>query len=127
MLKPLSAEGAARLRDFFQRAGFTYDAFRHNINLREIPSKRSGNIGFLLEVTRQPSVINLLLRWFFIGVPVENDAVAGQIPQLIVLLMLESGLLTRDQDRLIPNVMISPTDDFLFAADPAMRIGEEEA
>jgi hypothetical protein len=127
MLKPLSSEAALRLREFFKNAGYTYNGFRSNINLREIPSKRSGNIGFLLEVTRQPSVINLLLRWFFIGVPVENDAVAGQIPQLIVLLMLESGLLTRDQDRLIPNVMISPTDDFLFAADPAMRIGEEEA
>ena len=127
MLKPLSAEGAARLREFFERAGYTYDGFRHNINLREIPSKRSGNMGFLLEVTREPSVINFLLRWFFIGVPVESDAVAGQIPQLIVLLMLESGLLTRDQGRLVPNVMLTPTEEFLFAADPAMRMGENAA
>ena len=55
MLKPLSVEGARAFASFFQRAGFTYDAFRHNINLREIPSKRAGNIGFLLEVTREPS------------------------------------------------------------------------
>src|SRR5689334_6009132 len=127
MLKPLSAEGATRLRDFFQRAGYSYDAFRHNINLREIPSKRAGNIGFLLEVTREPSVINFLLRWFFIGVPVESEAVAGQIPQLIVLLLLESGLLARDQGRLVPNVMLTPTEEFLFAADPAMRMGEDQA
>jgi len=127
MLKPLSAEGATRLRDFFQRAGYSYDAFRHNINLREIPSKRAGNIGFLLEVTREPSVINFLLRWFFIGVPVETEAVAGQIPQLIVLLLLESGLLARDQGRLVPNVMLTPTEEFLFAADPAMRMGEDQA
>ena len=45
MLKPLSLEGALRLRDFFKSAGFTYDAFRRNINLKEIPSQRAGNIG----------------------------------------------------------------------------------
>jgi SAM-dependent methyltransferase len=127
MLKPLSAEGALRLREFFKAAGYTYDGFRHNINLREIPSKRSGNMGFLLEVTREPTVFNLLLRWFFIGVPVESTTVAGQIPQLIVLLMLESGLLTRQGELLLPNVMLSPMEDFLFAADPAMRMGEDSA
>ena len=41
--------------------------------------------------------------------------------------MLESGLLTRDQDRLVPNVMLTPTEEFLFAADPAMRMGEDKA
>ncbi len=127
MLKPLSSEGALRLRDFLNGAGFTYEKFRHNINLREIPSKRSGNLGFLREITREPTVINLLLRWFFIGLPVENDAVAGQIPQLIVLLMLESGMLSRQDGQLVPNVMLTPTEHFVFAADPALRMGEENA
>jgi SAM-dependent methyltransferase len=127
MLTPLTSEGALRLREFFKGAGYTYDGFRRNINLREIPSKRSGNIDFLLEVTREPSAINLLLRWFFIGVPVESEAVAGHVPQLIVLLLLESGMLSRAGDRLVPNVMVSPTEEFLFAADPAMRMGEADA
>jgi len=127
MLKPLSSEGALRLREFFTSSGFNYETFRHNINLREIPSQRAGNIGCLMEVTREPTVLNILLRWFFIGVPVPSETVAGQIPQLIVLLMLESGLLTRNDDQLVPNVVLSPTEGFLIAADLFKRMGDQTA
>ena len=68
-----------------------------------------------------------MLRWFFLGVPQESDSIAGLVPAPVVAEMLEAGMLVRDGGRLIPKVMLTPCEGFLFAADPAHTLESPEA
>jgi hypothetical protein len=122
MLTPLPPEGARLVREVLIGAGYTHEQFRRNPTLREVPSRRLGNLPALVERTRDPSLLNALIRLYFLGVPVETQSIAGQIPQIVLLLMLESGILSRDGSRLTANVMLTPCDEFYFAADPAARM-----
>jgi SAM-dependent methyltransferase len=121
MLTPLPPEGARLVREFLIGAGYTHEQFRRNPALREVPSRLTGNLPALMERTSGSSVLNALIRLYFLGVPVEAQSIAGQIPQIVVLLMLESGILSRDGSLLRANVMLTPCGEFFFAADPAAR------
>ena len=69
MLTPLPPEGARLVREVLIGAGYTHEQFRRNPALREIPSRRLGNLPALLERTRDPSLLNALIRLYFLGVP----------------------------------------------------------
>jgi methylase of polypeptide subunit release factors len=126
MLVPVSPDDARRLRDFFRGADFTHEHFRQNPALRELPGRR-GNLAAALESTRDPSTLNILLRWFFLGVPQEAEAVAGLVPEPMLRLMLEAGLLKGEGNRLAANVLMTPCDDYLFVADAASRMQSEHS
>lgn len=126
MLVPLSAGDAGRLRDFFTGAHFTHEHFRNNPSLRELPGRR-GNLASLLELTHEASTLNTLLRWFFLGVPQEMKAAAEFLPQPVLEIMLNAGLLRQEGDRLTANVLMTPCDDYLFVADTASRMQSEHS
>jgi methylase of polypeptide subunit release factors len=126
MLVPLSSDDARRLREFFGNANFTDEHFRKNPSLREF-RRRVRNRDTLLEITRDPSALNVLLRWFFLGVPQEAEAVAGLVPEWAIPLMLRAGLLRRDENRLTANVLMTPWADYLFAADVFSRLQSEQS
>src|SRR2546421_1782773 len=116
MLHPLPPEGARMIREFLTGAGYTHEQFRRNPSLREVPSRRLGNLPALMARTRDANLLNALIRLYFLGVPVEAQSIAREIPQIVVLLMLESGMLSRDDGQLTGNVMLTPCDEFFFAA-----------
>jgi SAM-dependent methyltransferase len=126
MLTPLSANPQALL-EFFRESGFTHEQFQRNPALRELPSQRLGNLPDLLERTAEPTALNTLLRWFFLGMPLESGSIAQLIPASVVTTMLEMGMLVRDGGRLTPTVMLTPCEGFLFAADPARTLESPEA
>ena len=120
MLKPLSSDEARRLREFLTESHYTAAQFRETPALRD-PPNRSGNLPVLLERTREPSPLSVLLRWFFLGVPQEAQAVAGLVPEPMLRLMLECGFLQAAGGRLSATVLLTPWDDCVFASDPAAR------
>lgn len=122
VLDPLSAAGAQRLREFFREANFTHAEFENRRWLLDLPSRASGNLPFLLDRTREPSVSNLILRWFFLGVPATSKSVASLMPASILALLLECGMLIRDGAGLSPAVMLTPCDQCFFAADTTARM-----
>ncbi len=126
MLKPPSPADARRLREFLAEAGYTRDEFRTRRALREIPRRSAGNIPYLLEQFREPCLRNLLLRWFFLGVPAEGEF-AGLAPEPVLTLMLECGLLVRDGNLLAPAVTLTPCEQGVFAADTAARMEAQAA
>jgi methylase of polypeptide subunit release factors len=126
MLTPLNANPKP-LFDFFREAGFTHEQFKENPALRELPSRRLGNLQDLLERTSEPTAQHILLRWFFLGTALESATVPEVIPAPMVTLMLETGLLVREGDRLAPTVMLTPCDGFLFAADRASTLESPES
>jgi SAM-dependent methyltransferase len=126
MPTPLSASPQPLL-DFFREAGYVHEQFLHNRTLRDLPSRRLGNLPDLLERTADPTAWNALLRWFFLGVPLESESIAELVPASVVTAMVETGMLLRDGGRLTPAVMLTPCEGFLFAADPARTLELPEA
>jgi len=126
MLTPLAAQPTA-ITDFFKEAGFTHEQFKRNPTLRDLPSGRLGNLSDLTERISEPTALNILLRWFFLGLPLASDAFAGLIPAPVVAQLVETGMLVPDAGRYVPKVMLTPCDGFLFAADPARTLETPEA
>src|ERR1039458_3916978 len=105
MLNPFAARPQPLL-EFFREAGYVHEQFQRNPALRDLPSRRLGNLPDLLERTTEPTALNALLRLFFLGVPLESEAVAGLVPASVVTPLLETGMLVRDGGRLAPTVML---------------------
>jgi hypothetical protein len=126
MLTPLTAPPTP-ITDFFKEAGFTHEQFKQNPTLRDLPSGRLGNLSDLTERTSEPTALNILLRWFFLGLPLESEAFAGLIPTPVVAQLVETGMLIQEGARFTPKVMLTPCDGFLFAADPTRTLETPEA
>ncbi len=121
MLTPLSNGDSQGIRAFLKDAGFVHDTFRESPWLRELP-KNAADLAYMLERTAGPGVLNLLVRLFFLGVPQPSEAAAGHIPASVLQAMEQCGIVHRDGADLVPNVMLTPCDDFVFAADSAARM-----
>jgi len=122
MLKPLSTADAERLREFFREANYTQEEFESRRLLLDLPSRASGNLRLLLDRTGEPTLSNLILRWFFLDVPSTSESAAGLVPPGVLALLLECGMLIPDGGSLSPAVMLTPVDGCFFASDTAARL-----
>jgi SAM-dependent methyltransferase len=122
VLKLLSPSDAARLRDFLIEAGFGEENLRVSLGLKDLPSSRLRNFSRLLHSTSEPSRINTLLRWFWIGIPQDTSASAEHLPSWFLPLALQCGLLHKHGKDLAPEAMLLPADGFIFAADHTSKI-----
>jgi predicted RNA methylase len=118
----VSPGDARRLREFLARAGYNEQKLGEVFGLIELPSVRQRNVARLLDRTREPGPLNVLLRWFWIGVEQSATAVEAFVPRSIVDLLVESRLLSRQGERLVPEAMLVPYDGFLVASDHTSRI-----
>lgn len=127
MLKLLSPSEAQRLCEFLAQAGYSDEEFRKRLTFREPPSRHAGNIPYLLDSTGEPSALNMLLRLFLFGMALEARAVSGVIPEPVLAIMLESGILAASGGAFEPAVMLTPLDQYWFAADPLARLESEQS
>ncbi len=67
MLTLLSSANSQRLRDFFVHAGYTEPNLRKHLGAAELPSRQLRNLPRLLDRTSAPTLLNALLRWFWMG------------------------------------------------------------
>jgi SAM-dependent methyltransferase len=117
-----SASHAGHLREFLLEAGYTEENLRQNLGLKDLPSSRLRNFARLQDLTREPSRINTLVRWFWIGMPQDASLAASYLLPRFIPLALECGLLRRQGQNLYPEVMLFPTDKFIFATDHTSKI-----
>ena len=122
MPNEISASHASQVRAIFADAGYTEDSLRNQIGINELPSSRLRNLPRLLDSTREPSRINSLIRWFWLGQAQEFESVREFVPQSDAQLLLSAGLLTQNGSQLVPEVMLVPTDKLLIAADHTAKI-----
>lgn len=121
-MKTFSPEQAKLFRTFFAETGYSEDHLNKDLGLSELPSRRLRNFPKLLDRTREPNCLNLLLRWFWIGMPVDRDDAVKVLPSWFVEDSLAAGLLRVDDGRIAPNAMIVPSDDLLIASDHTQSI-----
>lgn len=122
MLNKLTAENSNRLRSFFDEAGYTESNLRKHLAAAELPSPRLRNRARLLYRTSSVSQLNTLLRWFWLGIAQDRDESTAQIPDEILSLMQESGLLVSEGRLLAPAAMLLHIDGFLIASDHPVAI-----
>jgi len=122
VLKLLSPSDAERLRGFLIEAGYGEESLRVKLGLKDLPSTRLRNFARLLDATREPSRINTLLRWFWIGIPQDASTAAEHLPSWFIPLALECGLLHQHGAEIAPEAMLLPSEGFIFAADHTSKI-----
>ena len=127
MLNQLAAESSSRLRAFFEEAGYTETNLRKHLGAAELPSARLRNRARLLDRTSAQTPLNTLLRWFWLGDGQNRASISAHIPEQIVGLMLESGLLVSDGEILAPGAMLLHIDGFLIASDHPVAIENRQA
>src|SRR6516164_7575201 len=110
MLTLLSSEDSSRLRAFFEDAGYNETSLRKQLGAAELPSRQLRNQARLLDRTSAPTPLNVLLRWFWLALPQDHASSGELIPADILSLLLKSGLLSREDDRLIPQAMLLHID-----------------
>src|SRR3954453_53171 len=126
MLNLLSAEDSQRLRVWFEDAGYNESNLRKQLGAAELPSRLLRNHARLLERTAAHLAINALLRWFWLGLPLARKQVAELIPEDILALLLQSGLLEQNGGDLQPCAMLLHFDGFLVASDHASGIDRKQ-
>ncbi len=128
MLVPLSIEDSRKLLAFFQNAGYSEVNIKKQLRPAELPSRRLRNEARLMDRTAEPTLLNTLLRWFWIGLALDKSQVADIVPEEMLRLMTDCGLLELADGILTAKAMLVPTVDFLVAADhpKAIERGESE-
>ena len=116
LLELVSRAHAERLRQFFTDARYNEEKLGEVLGLVELPSVRLRNVPRLLDRTREPGLLNTLLRWFWVGASQETSAIKPFVPAPIVDLLVESRLLRRENGRLVPEAMLIPFEGFLVAS-----------
>jgi SAM-dependent methyltransferase len=127
MLVDLSKEEFRRLLAFFADAGYVEATIRKHLGAAELPSRQLRNESRLLDRTSEPTELNALLRWFWLGRPQTDAQVTNSVPAEFLGLLLKCGLLKTDAGSLQGTSMLLPTDGFLVAADYPVAIDRGEA
>src|SRR5216683_2254920 len=120
MLKLLGPDQARGLRDFFTSVNYTATQLNDCMNLGRLPSRLQRTLPHMLDQTREPTALNTLTRWFYIGVPVAGSQAREALPEWLLSAMLSSGLLSSEAQQLFPKVGITPIEKMLIAADCAL-------
>jgi methylase of polypeptide subunit release factors len=119
MLQCLNAEESQQFREFFQDSDYTTQSLQKRFGTAEIPQLHLLKL-YLLGVPLEPSRLNILFRWFWIGIPVESAAAAEFIPEPMIALFLKAGILAVEDGILASTVRISPFDKYLVLSDHAV-------
>ena len=128
MLRTLSVDASRRLRSWFDEAGYTEVNLLRYLGAAELPSRHLRNAPRLLDRTREVTLLNTLLRWFWLGLSQSDDEYTRAVPEALLRLLLDSGLLMQEEKLLTPSAMLLPVESFLVASDhPAsIEAGDSE-
>jgi methylase of polypeptide subunit release factors len=126
MLRPLSPADSRLLLGAFEDAGYTEANLRTYLAAAELPSRRLRNEARLLDRTREATLLNKLLRWFWMGRAQGADATAV-VSEPFLALLIQSGLLQEREDMFTAAAMLLPVDGFLVASDHPVAIDRAEA
>jgi SAM-dependent methyltransferase len=128
MLVELSQEEFHELLAFLEGAGYVEATIRKHMGAAELPSRQLRNTPRLLERTSEPTLLNALLRWFWLGLAQSEAQVAQRVESAFLALLLKCGLLTAEAGNLQGTCMLMPIDGFLVVADfpAAIDRGEPE-
>jgi methylase of polypeptide subunit release factors len=119
MLQCLDAEENKAFRDFFRESGYITQNLQKRFGSTEIPQLHLLKM-YLLGIPLEPSRLNLLFRWFWIGTSVEKTLAGEFIPERMLGLFLKAGVLMEEDGSLKSTVRVSPFAQYLILSDHAV-------
>lgn len=127
MLNVLSENAASALLNAFQEAGYVEAQIRQHLGAAELPSRQLRNLPRLLDRTAEPTALNTLLRWFWLGAPVTATAAAETVVPETISLLEKTGLIVERDGDWMATAMLLPVDGLLVAADHPAAIERQES
>jgi predicted RNA methylase len=127
MLTPLSIAESIELREHFDKAGYNEPNLRKHLGSPELPSRELRNLPRLLDRTAEPTLLNALLRWFWLGRRHARAESATVVPDTFLSLLLATGLLTEEDGMLVSQAMVLPFGGFLVASDHPAAFERQES
>jgi SAM-dependent methyltransferase len=79
----------------------------------------------MLDLTAAPEARHLLLRWFLIREPVPAETAEHVIPNEVLSVLIDTGLLTRDAGAYEARHLLLPCGEFYVASDHQARFADE--
>jgi len=125
MIKQVSKTDIRTLRAFLDGNGFSSEALTQRLGTGYPPTR--DNHQQLLYLTREATTANALARLFLMGTSLDESAVHESLPDSVLEICLNGGLLREDDGRIRAGVVIVPIDDLLFASDPFDLLGTDDA
>ena len=117
MLTLLAPERFKQLRDIFVETGYTESNLRDYLGAPELPSSHLRNLPRLLDRTSAPTLLNALLRWFWLGRVLNKSELSGTVSEELFSMLVDSGLIEVDGELLTAQAMLLPMADFVVASD----------
>jgi len=121
-LRPLPGELARRLRDFLFESSYDEGTFRDVLGEFVPPFPHTRHLPRMLHRTREPTVFNVLARWFALGVPVDAGTASTVLPSWFLEACGDAGLLRSTGSSLEPTALMLPFGKLLIASDPYSRL-----
>jgi hypothetical protein len=118
----LSEDDARRLYDFFKDAGYTIQGLKEVLGIVELPADHLRNLPRLIYRTREHCLLHILVRWFIIGLPVDQKTAQELIPSPVLELCLRCGMLLSEGGNLTASILLVPFGSLLIASDLAARL-----
>jgi methylase of polypeptide subunit release factors len=126
MLRCLERAENQLVREFFSESGYSNETLFARSRPIDIPLPKLLKL-YQEGVPLEPSRLNTLVQWFWIGRDVDAELARRYVPDNILALFLKAGFLTERDGLLVSNVGISPFDEFLVVSDPTLPKSPEAA
>ena len=115
MLEQSLQDQFGRLRAFFRDSGYTEQDVKELLGSSTPPPLQARPKAMYL--TRERSLLNVLLRLFFLNEPVESRVARTTLPDWFIDFCTEAKMLTDENGQTVANIVLVPAADYLFASD----------
>ena len=112
-------------RVFLDACGYNTERLTQHVGRARPPAQ--GEEQQMFDDSREITVLNVLVRLFLLGAPVDKDTISGFLPDLVVSFCNDVGLLHYDGEIVTGRVVIIPVEDLLFVSDAFWTLGTDEA
>jgi hypothetical protein len=106
-----------RLRDVFEKAGYSDKGVLDVIGVKDFPSMKGTDVPLLLRRTKDNSPLNTLIRLFLIEAPCNMDAVKLAVLPMKLESLVEAGIVQMDGASVTAAVKLMPYKNFHIAFD----------
>jgi methylase of polypeptide subunit release factors len=110
-------EDVAQLGKFLLDSGYDVAHLSGDLALGHSLHANRDNLDVLLERTSSDTRLHVLARLFFVGMPMEGGAVRRHIPEGVLSVCLDAGVLVPSGDSVAPGCLLMPFRDINVACD----------
>ncbi len=110
-------EEFARIRDTFRRAEYNEKGLVSVLGPVQLPARAGREMPYFLHLTREATPLNVLIRMFVLGIPVESAAARDAVRPMELEDWARAGLVELENGEARASIRLLPFRDLLLACD----------